>query len=224
MKKNFIMTNKLPFNNVCQKENRGFTLAEVLITLVIVGIIAAITVPSLMNKLERNELRSQFNKAVRVSSEAVQRMKLDYGDIVYDNNEDTVTIFRDRFMSYFSVICKDNCVDNSKYKNFANLNDGAIYFITRCFIVQDGMSYCVHKGGTTNIYITIDVNGPNKKPNRWGYDTFTFYVPFKNQVLKPCNIDIPTGDMKCNSMGTSYNGAGCTAKALADPNYFKNLH
>ena len=36
----------------------GFTLAEVLITLVIIGVIAAMTIPTMINNLQRNELRS----------------------------------------------------------------------------------------------------------------------------------------------------------------------
>lgn len=37
---------------------RGFTLAEVFITLVVIGIIVAITIPSLINKTNEQELLS----------------------------------------------------------------------------------------------------------------------------------------------------------------------
>ena len=209
---------------------RGFTLAEVLITLVIIGIIAAITVPSLMNNLNRNELRSQFNKAVSVTSQAIQKMKLDYGDIVYSDTEDSGIAFRDRFMSYFSVICKENCLDINKYKNFANQNDSRMNLLfVNCFTVQDGMTYCLYKGVPSNwMYITIDINGSQKKPNRWGYDTFTFYVDLNNQILRPFKHECSDRDncRKCDKNATSnnwWNGAGCASKAITEPDYFKNI-
>ena len=42
----------------------GFTLAEVLITLVIIGVIAAMTIPTLMNNTNSQEFRSAFKKAI----------------------------------------------------------------------------------------------------------------------------------------------------------------
>ena len=39
---------------------RGFTLAEVLITLGIIGVVAAITIPSLISKIGKRQLESQI--------------------------------------------------------------------------------------------------------------------------------------------------------------------
>jgi len=207
------------------KTKKGFTLAEVLVTLVIIGVVAALTIPAAINRIQREELRSQFKKAVSTTFQVIQKMKADYGDIVYISANDSVTDFRNRFMSYFSVVCKSNCVDLSKYKNYINKNDENIGYIgTNAFISSDGSSFAFHKGSSGNIYVTIDVNGPQKKPNRWGYDTFTFYIPANSttHVLQPCGIGKPS-DMKCNATATSHNGAGCAEKAISDPNYFKNL-
>lgn len=44
------------------KERFGFTLAEVLITLGIIGVVAAITIPNLMTHLRNKKLESQFKK------------------------------------------------------------------------------------------------------------------------------------------------------------------
>ena len=40
---------------------KGFTLAEVLITLGIIGVVAAMTIPALMNNVRATKLKSQFN-------------------------------------------------------------------------------------------------------------------------------------------------------------------
>lgn len=41
---------------------KGFTLAEVLITLGIIGVVAAMTIPTLMVNLRAEKLKSQFEK------------------------------------------------------------------------------------------------------------------------------------------------------------------
>ena len=60
----------------------AFTLAEVLITLVVIGVVAAITVPSLMNNLNDNQYRSALKKTFSSFSQA---FRLAYGYQFYDN-------------------------------------------------------------------------------------------------------------------------------------------
>ncbi len=43
-------------------KNYGFTLAEVLITLGIIGVVAAITIPNLITTYKAKQLHSQFLK------------------------------------------------------------------------------------------------------------------------------------------------------------------
>ena len=201
----------------------GFTLAEVLITLVIIGVIAAMTIPTTINNLQRNELRSQFKKAVSVSAQAIQKMKTDYGDLIFDKDKDSEQAFRDKFIKYFSVICKENCVNEDRYKNFTNSRTIEAGYFAKNFIVQDGTSYGFHKGENSHVmYISVDINGSDKKPNRWGYDVFSFYIS-DDQMFVPCSNGIPASDIVCNNSSSSYNGIGCAAKATYDANYFKNL-
>ena len=49
----------------------GFTLAEVLIPLVIIGVIAAMTVPTLMNNTNAQEFRSALKKAISGTNQAL---------------------------------------------------------------------------------------------------------------------------------------------------------
>lgn len=49
----------------------GFTLAEVLVTLMIIGVIAAMTIPSLMQSTAQQEFRAAFKKAVSMINQAV---------------------------------------------------------------------------------------------------------------------------------------------------------
>ena len=52
----------------------AFTLAEVLITLVIIGVIAAITVPTLINKTNKQEYGSKLKKAYSTLSQVTNQM------------------------------------------------------------------------------------------------------------------------------------------------------
>lgn len=54
---------------------KGFTLAEVLITLVIIGVIAAMTIPTLMNSTNNQEFRVGLKKAISTLNQA---MSLNY--------------------------------------------------------------------------------------------------------------------------------------------------
>ena len=210
--------------NTLLKFKTGFTLAEVLITLVIIGVIAAMTIPTLINNLQKNELRSQFKKAVSVTSQAVQKMKTDYGDIIFDVNVDSALDFRNRFIKYFSVICKDNCVNVSKYINHAGVSDSEFTnHMQNCFTVQDGMIFCCYKGNVSHaMYIDVDING-DRGPNRWGYDFFTFYIHDDTQSLTPPSPGVPFWGYVCNNTATQFNGPACTEAAMRDSEYFKKL-
>ncbi|MBR6163646.1 type II secretion system protein [bacterium] len=59
-----------PSPSPSEREASAFTLAEVLITLVIIGVIAAITVPTLMNKTNNQEYVSKLKKAYSTLSQA----------------------------------------------------------------------------------------------------------------------------------------------------------
>lgn len=59
----------------------GFTLAEVLITLGIIGVVAAITLPAVINKIQHKQLETAFKKSYSGISQVVQRITNEEGVI-----------------------------------------------------------------------------------------------------------------------------------------------
>lgn len=230
---------------------KAFTLAEVLITLGIIGIVAAMTLPALVNQTKGKELETALQKAYTILQQALQQMQYDTGMIPNNanfgsqqgTNETGGGKFADNFRPYFLSHgnCKTRgCISQSytdddgntqlmtkKYKTYNNasyidtqkLDDGQM-------IWSDGMLVMI-ENYTSDILITIDVNGVHKKPNRWGHDLFTFQIEESTGKLLPMgaqNTTYKNLNTYCSSKSTDrLNGIGCTYKALTEKDYFKNL-
>ena len=65
---------------------KGFTLAEVLITLAIIGIVAALTIPSVISNYQQQEFKTGLKKAVSVLNEAIQTNIAVDGETPYENS------------------------------------------------------------------------------------------------------------------------------------------
>ena len=218
--------------------NKAFTLAEVLITLGIIGVITAMTLQTLITNAQAKELHSQLLKAYSVIQAAINKMNYDEGQIVNGKNYPKgkfMPIFKKYFISInesykdnptfednaWSYISKTYKTYNNNDCNMSRFDDGQVF-------VNGGMLILVENGGEY-ISISIDVNGHKKKPNKWGHDVFSFEL-LDNGKLLP--IGAPGTSQNndygfetyCSKTSTSvYNGMSCTYRALTDKNYFKNL-
>ena len=115
LKKGKMMTKK--FINA----RKGFTLAETLITLAILGVVAAITVPMLINKQIENANRTKVKKAMAVYEKALNQMVIE-NDIKNDvgalngNNCATTT-------KYFKKVQGDGCYFQTADKVWWDISD-----------------------------------------------------------------------------------------------------
>ena len=76
---NFSNTVFSRFTSHFSRKRTAFTLAEVLITLGIIGIVAAITLPTIINNYRVKVLENQFKKADSIIQQAVQKTANEYG-------------------------------------------------------------------------------------------------------------------------------------------------
>lgn len=219
------------------KNNVGFTLAEVLITLGIIGVVAAMTIPTLINKTNDIEFKSKLKKEYSTISQVQELLALDNG------GDYTASISQCGKTAAAATCYKD--VWKTKLNWVKECAGGAAFGADACFpaiadiktldgiaapdsyldvsirsglILSDGTSLIFYSyDGVTvwHIYypwgfITIDVNGFSK-PNTWGKDIYGFVV-FSNQIIPtPSSLYPPDGD--CNT-GTN-KGWTCAEKYLS---------
>ena len=113
------------------KNNRrkAFTMAEVLITLAIIGIVAALTVPIVMTKFRQHEYRTAGKKAFSELSAAIQTLNLQYGLTIEDyvNSNDTQKEkFYNTLEKTLNIVKKDTGSDGH---TILITNDGFAYHI-----------------------------------------------------------------------------------------------
>lgn len=73
---------KLNKNEDCMKRIFAFTLAEVLITLGIIGIVAAMTIPAIINNSEKQSIVSKVKEAYSIMSQATGQIKTECGGTI----------------------------------------------------------------------------------------------------------------------------------------------
>ena len=208
---------------------KAFTLSEVLITLVIIGIIAAITVPTIIANSNEKALKVALKKNHSVLEQALRRYYIDNGEYFSEETFSSLKIKNEFFSKYFNVGCMGSqCkyTNDIEYKTYDGRKaaDGIRYGTGFDLMLDDGTFIYFGAGNTKYecIYLFIDVNGPYKKPNRIGKDTFVYQMFYKSGEVVPGGSKASNfpEETYCNSSksNTTQNGFGCTAKALRDTN------
>ncbi|MDO5437549.1 MAG: type II secretion system protein [bacterium] len=114
---------------------KAFTLAEVLITLAIIGVVAAISIPSVISNSQQQEFKTGLRKAVSVLNSAItMNMALD-GETPYDN-ADTFNYLK-RHMAVLKTVSR--LPWSARYKGW----DGSYYNSGKngAFYTTDGMRF-----------------------------------------------------------------------------------
>lgn len=213
---------------------KAFTLAEVLITLGIIGVISALTIPVLINKYRAKVLQTRLLRADAIIQQAEMKAKAD--DVNLDD------ILEQKKYEDFEIYFKNgNCElpPNDKdagYKNYSgkrNASDAAAQKLVHSYCMFDGMIlwFGEFKWFNKGSFLAIDINGWKDKPNRYGQDVFFWYYNPETQMLVPIGENVfSSGENsgydfwdKCPGSNTAEQGIACTKTALTDKKYFENL-
>lgn len=161
----------------------GFSLAEVLITLAIVGFIAAVTLPSLQMNVEKQKVGPSLMKAVN-TLEVANSVALQVAEAATLNE-----IALEDENNYLGDVLKDytKLVEVEYDATTGNPMTGDSFYATKDGIVltasklTSGGAADVKTSGTYYL-VQADING-SKGPNLAGKDIFKLYVDTKGIVI-----------------------------------------
>ena len=187
---------------------KAFTLAEVLITLGIIGVVAAMTLPTLIQNQQKRSLEVATQKFYSTMSQAVKKYMADEGvddlrntplvymynhDLDHDTNnanyEKAQKACEDFVQKYLKVakICENGCfADNYKMLNgeisaVIGLKSENKYY-TGTFMLADGAVFDIDYGDDAlPIELYVDVNG-RKGPNKIGYDLWSMDIFYDGSI------------------------------------------
>ena len=163
------------------KKHLAFTLAETLIVMGVIGVVAALTLPNLNQSTGNKEKVAKVKKIYQNLTDAFGRAQAIYGPLSEwkVNNSNTYIGFGDRITEFMKLSknCKTStgCFkDNIQNCDMGTCNpdkDTSMYK----FILADGTSISLDGPNTDdNFDIYVDIDGPNKGANTAGKDIFLF--------------------------------------------------
>lgn len=170
---------------------KGFTLAEVLITLGIIGVVAAMTLPALINHYKKRETVEKLKTTYSLISNAMERAKADYGLDYKDwqgstyKKDDFEFLYSTYFKPYLSTFDARKgqiCVKYKCRKEYTVLNGGSFYQHewSGSFRLKNGAFIHIHPYhcgiGIYSDALYIDVDGPEKGENKLGIDVFDYML------------------------------------------------
>ncbi len=214
------------------KKFTGFTLAEVLITLGIIGVVAALTLPSVINNYRKQELITRLKKSYTVINQSIKLAEVDNGEFEnwYSVDELGRTEYVNRYIKkYFNILKECDTYQSCGYPraNYKALNGSTYRYGTVwkdngiTFAVSDGSIYQfrtrvqTEDAGNEGVYgalVFVDING-SKEPNMLGKDVFMFKR--QNAVIRPFGSELSYNEIDANCKKDK-TGEYCAAKIMAD--------
>ncbi|MDO5438115.1 MAG: type II secretion system protein [bacterium] len=217
---------------------KAFTLAEVLITLAIIGVVAAISIPSVISNSQQQEFKTGLRKAVSVLNSAItMNMAID-GESPYDNGD--LFNYLQRHMS----VLKSATKLPFQYTTLRSNGTRGAYGANAGFYTTDGMRFemddlasennsggpILHESGLkacmaglTNMKTS---NGASYN-GCGGCGSLGLSTNSNNTAKRPCAIMVDVnGDRKPNPTNVNCTGGGCVSstyiKLLAPDSKYVN--
>ncbi len=208
---------------------KAFTLAEVLITLAIIGVVAAISIPSVISNSQQQEFKTGLRKAVSVLNQAItMNMALD-GETPYDNANlygyfmrhmavmESVTNLQEKYM----VICSMEHLDCIQSNAVFYTTDGMRFEFRKLWTSgyqkylyeSPKISLCM---GSTAPFATDDTTRSDYELCG-GCGSYGLNSNVDNTTKRPCHIAVDVnGDRKPNP-----HNVNCKDITCAKDNIFK---
>lgn len=202
----------------------AFTLSELLVTLSIIGVVSALTVPTLMNKYQAQANVTQLRKVYFDLSQAADLLLTDESK----NSISATSLPNDpgKFLKTYLRINQDCGADLTPCfaAAYKNTNGGAVTLSCTGNSVLTVAGYAVCVENATPNEVLVDINGP-EKPNIAGRDLFSFTIYYDGSIDESMS---PTGKIQLSAaqikssrdskaagcLNSNYNAVGCFSKIL----------
>ncbi len=182
------------------KNFNAFTLAEVLITLGIIGVVAAVTMPTLISNYKKHVVETRLKQEVSLIQNAVRMAEAKHGftnewpncSVTEEGNDNFVYECTENILKTYLApelkilkICKRNDFETCWTTPRALTSEKREYLIKNsssgevAAILSNGSSIYMWQGGMSksatsspHIQLWFDIDGPNKGFERLGGDVF----------------------------------------------------
>lgn len=200
----------------------GFTLAEVLITLGIIGVVASITIPIIQKNVQDIEYKTAYKKAYSELSQIVEKLRMENEFVALAGDFNNTKYNFDLIKSNFKVMksCTNSITEGcwvnscSTDKDCWSATETSVQSSSIGFIDNSGRSWVYYSQGSVNypLWIIVDTNGI-KKPNRMGRDRFPFKINDKNNTFAGIPYKIYVESDVINPINTTCSLGNCYFKS-----------
>lgn len=179
----------------------AFTLAEVLITIAVIGIVAAMTIPSIITKYQKRMTVSRLQKGIAILEQSIKFAEAEHGESttwVLPNrwHADNTKVYAEKyFFPYIktintSVPASEDCwqevktISGTQIAN--NFTKNNFWAASACATLVNGEQVYLWANNPTDpphVQLWIDING-KKEPNMLGKDVFGVFFKFSDSNIR----------------------------------------
>ena len=186
------------------KNKKGFTLAEVLITLGIIGIVAAMTIPTLIAKHQKEVVATSLRKAYAELNLALQMAISDYGDVsTWDYSKASeISLWAEKYIKpYFKILNAQNCSNNRSFSCIGVPAVAQLGYDTKPTGIMSAPYVILTSGGAAKAFafyrynayeeirVEVYIKIPSNRKAEKGKEVFTFVLkPSKDTAFKPFGL------------------------------------
>ena len=173
----------------------AFTLAEVLITLGIIGVVAAITLPILVQNYQKKVTVERLKQTYSILSQAIKMSEIDNGPVEEWNIPDESNPYEHgkQFSEQYLIpyIKSIKTIKSTSNKFYIRLNNGVSFWVWP-------------RNGLGVVEINVDINS-EQGPNKRGRDNFTFILTSKDSINGAFGKNIKKGSFVFYGQGYDRN-------------------
>lgn len=214
------------------RTNKGFTLAEVLITLGIIGVVAALTLPQVITNYEKKATEVRLRKDFATFANALKMAEAEYGPLETWDTDNPNTAYHEYFkrLSKYLQLATEPCYESG---NCFPKNPGSYYSYSIYFRLKDGTYGMYTDNGLSNgghrtsnpKHFVYFITNENKAIN--GRTIFQLSIlNFKNIKINSAssgsNIYYWSYTPSCPNGSYSWNSYDCAIKFVMDGFKFKD--